>query len=117
LPKRDADLKRAQAAIERMQEQKVVQHEEGRKIWQTGTGLSSNEIKSDDLLDTQEPGFFEAEGTWRTCSGTPEKLASSRRPPRSPEGIVENEKDKTITQRTQRRITSGEDNPAPSIRR
>ncbi|MGD9821750.1 MAG: mechanosensitive ion channel domain-containing protein [Aminobacteriaceae bacterium] len=103
---RDADLKRAQAAIEE-QEQKVVQLEEGRKIWQTRYRLVSNEIKSDELWDTRSQVSSRLKDLENMFQVHQRNLASLQADLLAAQKVLsENEKDKTITQRTQRRITS-----------
>jgi potassium efflux system protein len=103
---RDADLKRAQAAIEE-QEQKVVQLEEGRKIWQTRYRLINGEIKSDELWDTRSQVSSRLKDLENMFQVYQRNLASLQADLLAAQKeMAENEKDKTIAPRIQRRIVS-----------
>ena len=103
---RDADLKRAQAAIDE-REQKIVQLEEGRRIWQTRYRLVNKDIKSDELWDTRSQvnsRLKDLENTFqvhqRSLASLQAELLAAQK------DLAENENDKTIAPRIQRRIGS-----------
>jgi small-conductance mechanosensitive channel len=103
---RDADLKRTQAAIEEL-EQKVVQLEEGRKIWQTRYRLVNEDIKSDELWDTRSQVSSRLKDLENMFQVYQRNLASLQADILAAQKeLSENEKDKTLSQRIQRRITS-----------